>query len=567
MGFSTSKSAPEVNSVHPAHKAAEHKRHVRESILSRYQHWRPDKTGDIPQDVSALVTAKLDDRERAIVSLDATALLEHIRQSAYSSVEVITAYFKVAVAAQDLTNCLTEIFFDLALERANELDEYLRKEGRVVGPLHGLPVSIKDHILVKGFDTSSGYTAWAEKTVANKDAVVVDLLRRSGAILYVKTANPQTLLSLETENNIFGRTVNPFNTKLSPGGSSGGEGALISSFGSPMGIGTDIGGSIRVPAAHCGLYGMKGSVARMPHTGLMGSQDGMDNIIGVVGPLTRSARDLALFARAMLDAEAWTAEHQVLEIPWKPDVVEGKTLPRRLSIAILADDGVVRPHPPLLRALEKYRKALVAAGHEVIDWVPMRHQEAWDLIVKFYFLDGGEEYYETFREGGEEPIATVAWILSHVKGRAPYTVRQTWKLNCERENFRAAALQHWNETKRRTESGRPVDAILTPAFATLAPPHDTTRWWGYSSYWNLVDYPGIVFPTGERLVVKDYPEGVECLPPARNDVEEFIRSQWNPKTYENAPVSLQLVGRRHNEEKLLAILQKVEEAASGTLPP
>jgi len=139
-------------------------------------------------------------------------------------------------------------------------------------------------------------------------------------------------------------------------------------------------------------------------------------------------------------------------------------------------------------------------------------------------------------------------------------------LNVEREEFRAAALQHWNDTALRTKSGRPVDAILTPTFPTLAPPHDTTRWWGYSSYWNLVDYPGVLFPTGERLAAEDYLEGADGLPPARNEVEDFIRSQWDSKTYENAPVALQLVGRRHNEEKLLAILDKVEEAASRNVP-
>ena len=97
-------------------------------------------------------------------------------------------------------------------------------------------------------------------------------------------------------------------------------------------------------------------MARMPHTGLLGSHDGMDNIVGVIGPIARSARDLALFSQVMLDADAWITEHQVLEMPWKPKVVEGHTLPERLSIAILADDGVVRPHPPLIRALNKYRK-------------------------------------------------------------------------------------------------------------------------------------------------------------------------------------------------------------------
>ena len=116
-----------------------------------------------------MILAKLNNREYEIVHLDATALLERIRTRNYTCVEVIDACWKVAVAAQDFTNCLTEISIDAARERAKELDEYLERTGQVVGPLHGLPVSIKDHILVKGLDTSSGYTAWAEKTIAEKD--------------------------------------------------------------------------------------------------------------------------------------------------------------------------------------------------------------------------------------------------------------------------------------------------------------------------------------------------------------------------------------------------------------
>ena len=122
--------------------------------------------------------------------------------------------------------------FEEGLQRAAELDRHLEEKGQVVGPLHGLPVSIKDHIRVKGHDTATGYIAWAYRKVAQEDAVVVDTLRKAGAVVYVKTANPQTLLvseysygqprytdgmrqSLETNNNIYGRTRNPYNRGLS----------------------------------------------------------------------------------------------------------------------------------------------------------------------------------------------------------------------------------------------------------------------------------------------------------------------------------------------------------------
>ena len=131
-----------------------------------------------------------------------------------------------------------------------------------------------------------------------------------------------------------------------------------------------------------GLYGLKGSVGRLPHGGLLGSHDGMDAIVGALGPLATSARDLALFCRVMLQYEPWLEEPPLLEIPWRQELVDDAGIPGRLSIAVLWDDGVVAPHPPILDALQRTRAALTAAGHDVIDWEPVDHQEAWDLIVR-----------------------------------------------------------------------------------------------------------------------------------------------------------------------------------------
>ncbi|KAG9010311.1 hypothetical protein FRB94_010661 [Tulasnella sp. JGI-2019a] len=541
----------------------------RERQLAKWSHWRLGDRLPSPDvdDVSEIVLCNLNSREREIVQSDATDILRRIRTRELTAVEVLTAFCKVTIPAQETLNCVTEIFFEQGFERAAQLDKHLEETGEVVGPLHGLPVSIKDHILVKGLDTSTGYISWANKTVATKDAVAVDILRKAGAVLYVKTANPQTLLCLETNNNIYGRTLNPFNRKLSPGGSSGGESALIAARGSPMGIGTDIGGSIRIPAAYTGLYGFKPSVARMPHAGLMGSHDGMDNIIGVVGPMVHSARDLELFCRVMLQYEAWLLEHAVLEMPWRKEIVEGQTLPKKLCYAMLWDDGVVKPHPPLLREMRRVKAALEAAGHEVIDWVPLEHQKGWDLIVKLYLLDAAEEYWATLAESGEPAVPGTTWMMSHCsQGQQPCTVPETWKLNLEREAFRARGLVHWNSTVSRTSTGRPVDAIICPTAPNLAVPHDKTHWWGYSSHWNMLDLPGVVFPIGGRYDPSSAaPDSDDVQTTPRNDVEKHYVDMWTSggERFKGAPITLQLIGRRHNEEKVLAMLNVVEEAVKA----
>lgn len=167
----------------------------RQALLDRWPQWRLKE--QVPQsrtDVSALPTSQLTPREHEIVHQDATSLVESLRSRRYTAVEVLKAFCHVATIAQGLTNCLTEVMFEEGFQRAAELDRHLKETGQVVGPLHGLPVSIKDHIRVKGHDTSTGYIAWAYNKVATHDAVVTAILRKAGAVLYVKTANPQTLL-------------------------------------------------------------------------------------------------------------------------------------------------------------------------------------------------------------------------------------------------------------------------------------------------------------------------------------------------------------------------------------
>lgn len=199
------------------HKVSAQKRDDREAKLSAYRASRvsiPDSAIDLSQ----YPLNKLTETERAIVQCDATRIVELIRKRVHTAENVLTAFVKVAIVAQDITNCLSEVCLEEAFIRARELDHHLDTTGYVVGPLHGLPVSIKDHIKIKGLDTSSGYLGepsviylnrslifpfsfyqgWANNTVAESDALVVKILRNAGAIIYVKTQNPQTLLVSDT---------------------------------------------------------------------------------------------------------------------------------------------------------------------------------------------------------------------------------------------------------------------------------------------------------------------------------------------------------------------------------
>jgi amidase len=162
-------------------------------------------------------------------------------------------------------------------------------------------------------------------------------------------------------------------------------------------------------------------------------------------------------------------------------------------------------------------------------------------------------------KAGDPMVPQTEWMLAQApNGGRPFTIAETFELNVERERFRKRVGDHWNATKDLTTSGRTVDAILSPVASSLAPPHDTTRWWGYTSYWNLCDYPAAVFPTGFHHAGHHYSDEMATKP--RNPVEAYIHSQWNSRTYDNAPISLQVVGRRLNEEKLLHVLFQVDDA-------
>lgn len=201
-------------------------------------------------------------------------------------------------------------------------------------------------------------------------------LRALGAVLYCKTSVPHTLMSGETVNNIIGYTWNPKNRHLTSGGSSGGEGALIGLRGSPLGFGTDIGGSIRIPAAFNGLYGIRPSAGRMPYEGMANSMDGQNTVVSVVGPLSHSVGGLRLAMKSLLSQQPWLHDPLVLEIPWR-DQQEKQILDiikstqdgiGRLCFGLLKHDGVVTPQPPVQRALNIVAATLEKLGHKV--WAP-----------------------------------------------------------------------------------------------------------------------------------------------------------------------------------------------------
>jgi amidase len=261
---------------------------------------------------------------------------------------------------------LTEIFFDEAIERARKLDldhgDKVREKD--LPPLFGLPISLKDSFQVSGYDTSTGlgcYTYQPSEENSALAAMLIDL----GAVLYCKTNLPQSIMTGDSDNNVFGRTLNPRNKMLTAGGSTGGEGALLALRGSILGVGTDIAGSIRVPSVCNGIYGFRPSVGLVPHGGVRDlTPPGTDGVRSTAGPMATSLRDCALFIKSILQADTWRYDSTAISVPWvslKPT--------KQLRIGLAENDGVYTPSPPVRRGLKRAVDRLRQSNN--IDIIPI----------------------------------------------------------------------------------------------------------------------------------------------------------------------------------------------------
>ena len=199
------------------------------------QNERRDRIQNLP----AIYHSSLTAADKTILFQSVAEIVSRVQTGVLDPVDVVRAFGKKALLAHSATNCLTEVLLPEAEEWARTCNKQ--------GPLAGMPVSLKDTAGVAGWDACIGYSAWVGKRIA-KDGALVRLLRDAGAVPFVKTNIPITLLSLESNNAVFGRATNPHSKKYTPGGSSGGEGALLAYGGSRVGMGTDVAGSVRAPA-------------------------------------------------------------------------------------------------------------------------------------------------------------------------------------------------------------------------------------------------------------------------------------------------------------------------------
>ncbi|KAK9363947.1 amidase signature domain-containing protein [Lipomyces starkeyi] len=488
-------------------------------------------------------------------------LVAEVHKGLVKPIDVLHAYGKRALKAQEDTNCLTEIMFKDAEKQAEVCNEH--------GSLAGLPISFKDTVSIKGYDCTLGIAMHAFEPLQN-DAPLVRLLKDAGALPYCKTNIPMTLLSYESYNNIWGRTENPHVKGYTPGGSSGGEAALLAYGGGRVGLATDVAGSVRVPSHFSGCYTVRSSFGRIPRAGNCTPTRGQDGITSIYSPMTRSFDDLEYVFKAIIDMKPWEYDYTVHPIPWREI-----TLPKKLKIGVMYSDGVVDPSPACARALKQTVEALAKQGHEIVTFTPPSPVDALRISTQLILADAGRvatsqiAWCEPFDKGVTKFLRIArlprfikkiwAWLYLRVKGDAVIasllnnwnekTMPEHMDLVWQREGYRAQYFRAWKE------SG--IDFLVTVPNATPALPHngmfESFASIGYAVMFNLVDYSSGVIPVTH--VDKD----IDALPAdfnlkKLNYVAKGAYRNYNAEKMHGLPVGVQIVGQRLEEEKVLKMM-------------
>ncbi|KAI0795455.1 amidase signature domain-containing protein [Abortiporus biennis] len=541
------------------------------------------KQQDIANKVAKLASVlnePLTDEETRILALPIPDLVEESRRKPSSSAEILQAFGKQALSAHAATNCLSDLMFDEALAHAQQ---NLNK------PLSGVPISLKDCVNIEGHDTTIGYSISANRP-ASFSAPIVCLLRDAGALLHVKTTVPAGLLSFETTSDLYGTTTNPYNPAYSPGASTGGGGALLAYGGSKVEVATDIGGSVRYPAAFCGVYGLKGSFGRFPGTGIENSTPGFDALKVVASAMAGSLEDLREFWERVVGMEPWRYDYDCVPIPWKKvDLSSEKCRPR---FGVLWTDGIVTPSPACTRALQISVEALRKQGYEVVDFNPPSTLEIIKVGFSLMFADGGKTLSAPARPG--ETISSAIKTVVSVVGlpllvknvmasilRLTSTRNEAWaqiidilhirttseerQLCVQRDKLRHAWLKAMKEEQN-------LDFILTVPHSLPNVPHGGSGVASlvaasYGFLFNVLDVSTGVIP------VAFVDKTLDALPPnfqststyaKMNDVERNVYSLYDPNKMHGLPLGIQIAAGRFEEEKALEGMRIVEEALKDT---
>jgi len=380
-----------------------------------------------------------------------------------------------------------------ALDEARALDEYFATEKTVKGPLHGIPVTIKEMAGVKGFKQTSGAPALKDFTPVG-DSTVAARLKAAGAIVLGTTNNMELGLAFDSDNHLYGRTKNPYDLNRTAGGSSGGEGAIIAAGGSPLGIGTDLGGSIRVPSHFCGIVGLKptqNSVSLFHHGAL-----GVEMLTGFLpsmintGPMARYVSDIELALEIISGADFEDPFCHAL--PYKRPAES--PLPKRVAY-FTTDNLIPAVHPSVQQAVRTVAELLANEGVQVTEAMPAEFPSSSDMMFRAFAIDGAIGAKTVLSMGQKPPTPPVARLLADIDSKSLVldTREQLTQLQSVITSFRKKMLAFFKD----------YDALILPPCAHPAclpvdvcsdesGQHNVIAAFRFTYAWNVASLPSLV---------------------------------------------------------------------------
>lgn len=458
-----------------------------------------------------------------MLNRSATALARAIRQREFSAVEVIETHLAQIEKTHSRVNAAVVVLKNEALAAARELDSRLAA-GHDGGPLAGVPISVKDSIDVSGITTTSGTLGFRHAPPAQCDATLVHRLKNAGAIVIAKTNLPDLLFSFETDNYIFGRTNNPYDLSRTPGGSSGGEAALIASCGSALGLGSDAFGSVRLPAAFCGLAAIKPTTGRLPRTGHVPGPSGWTQAVWQIGPLARRVEDIQLAMQLLAypdDEDIWSPPVPLLDSPL--DL-------RNLKVAFFAGNGFAPCAPAITEAVQKCAHFLAAEGAHVEERQPPGLEKVFDLEMALFGYDGAaglDAYLQSIGSDRVHPLHAnfVSYMRPHHATAAQFATR--W---AQWDEYRIGLADFFTR----------YDVVLSPAYTQTALKHGASiieenfRGFSYTMAWSVGQVPAAT---------------VRC------------------DQHQGLPVNIQVAAKPWNDMLTLRVCHAIEQQFGGWQPP
>jgi Asp-tRNA(Asn)/Glu-tRNA(Gln) amidotransferase A subunit family amidase len=453
--------------------------------------------------------------------LSAVSMAEQVRLKKLSPVELVSAHLARIERLNPRINAFVQVDAEGARRQARAAEDAVAR-GEKLGRLHGVPVSIKSSIEVEGLRCEAG-TKLRAGFVARQDAPLVSRLRKAGAIILGTTNAPELLMAWETDNLLYGRTNNPWDLSRTPGGSSGGEAAAIAAGCSAGGVGSDGGGSIRVPAHFSGICGLKPTPGRIPATGHFPTSVGPFALLGVVGPMARTIEDLKVLFEVMQGPDDGDPSSVPVPVRW----LQREDL-KKLRIGYFEDDGRTPVTVETRAAVRKAAEALTRAGFRVEPFRPEGLEQARRLWWQLFGIAGGM-LLGPMTSGREADLSPVlkqfsSWVAAEPT-HTGQTLLDTW---IKRDVIRMEIFFQMRE----------YPILLCPVAAIPAFRHGERSWnidgqiveyldaWSYTEWFNLLGTPAAAVPFG--------------------------------RSKEGLPIGVQIVARPWEEELVLAVAAELE---------